>query len=96
MTFRVLQKVPKIVTDMHSVAKNWKTNPIFQSSFSNFNFKKFCENHIFTFLLVGATVFKVYQCNVPHFLATCMGTVIADYFKTVGARAEKPSLIFFA
>ena len=68
----------------------------FKAIFLTFKIMNFCENQIFTFLLVGATVFKVYQCNVPHFLATCMGTVIADYFKTVGARAEKPRLIFFA
>ena len=31
-----------------------------------------------------------------HSWAKKRGTVIKDYFKTVGARAEKPSLIFFA
>ena len=46
---------------------------IFQSNFLTFKIKEFCENQIFTFLLVGATVLKVHQCNVPHFLATLMG-----------------------
>ena len=46
---------------------------IFQSNFFTFKIKEFCENQIFTFLLVGATVFEVHQCTVSHFLATLMG-----------------------
>ena len=34
---------------------------------------EFCENQIFTFLLVEDTVLKVHQGYIPHFLATLVG-----------------------
>ena len=74
MAFREVQKVPKLETGMHSVTKKMKNKyDIFQSNFFTFKIKEFCENQIFTFLLVGATVFEVHQFTVSHFLATLMG-----------------------
>ena len=72
MTFSMIHKVPKIVTDMHSVTKKLKNKSDFSKNFVNFKIMEFCENQIFTLLLVGATVLRVHQYNVPHFLATLM------------------------
>ena len=48
-------------------------NVIFQINSFTFKIKEFCENQIFTFLLVEATVFKLHKNTVPRFLAILVG-----------------------
>ena len=45
----------------------------FKAIFLTFKIMNFCENQIFTFLLMGATDFKLEPYNGWQFLATLMG-----------------------